>query len=104
MPPESPDPEEDPEEVPEEVPEDDPEGDAEEPPGEEFAAEGVKGVLGWRSTLTELLVGWMVRRSSPATTSTSSGGRTARVITTGANAGAGLGSAGGAWGFDFERA
>ena len=60
--------------------------------GEDDAADVVKGVLGCKSTLTELLVDWMVRCSSPATTSTSSGGRTARVITTGAKAGAGLGS------------
>jgi len=86
------------------VPEEEPE---EEAAGEEDAAEGVNGVLGCRSTLTELLVGCTVRRSSPATTSTSSGGRTARVITTGANAGAGLDSeteGGGVRGFDFGRA
>src|SRR6202158_1366367 len=51
----------------------------------------------------------MVRCSSPATTSTSSGGRTVRLITTGANAGAGLGSVtaaagGGVCGFAFGRA
>ena len=96
MPPESPEPEED------------PEGQkAEEEGGEDDAADVVKGVLGCKSTLTELLVDWMVRCSSPATTSTSSGGRTARVITTGAKAGAGLGSTavgGGVRGFDFGRA
>jgi hypothetical protein len=96
----------DPEEEPEEELDTDPEEDPEEEPGEELAAEDVKGALGCRSTLTELVVGWIVRRSSPATTSTSSGGRTARVITTGANAGAGLGTAagGGVRGLDFVRA
>jgi len=85
----------------------DPEDPEEEEAGEDDAADVVKGVLGCKSTLTELLVDWMVRCSSPATTSTSSGGRTARVITTGAKAGAGLGSTavgGGVCGFAYDRA
>ena len=61
----------------------------------EEACAGVNGVLRLQSTFTELVPGWMVRCSSPATTSTSSGGSTARLVTTGARAGAGVGSAAG---------
>src|SRR5437588_10769908 len=42
------------------------------------------GLLGSRSNFTELLPGGRVRGSSPATTSTSRGGRTARLVITGA--------------------
>ena len=43
---------------------------------------GCGGVPGWRSTRTEVLPGRIVRRVSPATTSTSRGGKTVRVVAT----------------------
>src|ERR1700730_12741550 len=67
----------------------------------------VGGVLGCRSTLIEFVPAWIVLCSSPATTSTSSGGSTARLVTTGAKAGAGLGEeapGGGVCGFALARA
>ena len=51
------------------------------------------GAPGCKSTRTELLPGRMVRRLSPATTSTSNGGNTVRVVTTGGGGGTGTSEA-----------